>query len=66
MHDDGGRLTPSACPGMVEHLERERARIAEAMARLGTERQALDTLLAAMPTRDGRSDVPGREQPAGE
>src|SRR5687767_15453212 len=29
VHDDGGRLTPSACPGMVQHLKRERARIAE-------------------------------------
>ncbi|MFI5484888.1 MerR family transcriptional regulator [Micromonospora echinaurantiaca] len=66
VHDDGGRLTPSACPGMVEHLERERARIADAIARLGTERQALDTLLAAIPGRGDRSDVAGRERSAGE
>ncbi|MDO3701925.1 MerR family transcriptional regulator [Micromonospora sp. C28SCA-DRY-2] len=66
VHDEGGRPTPSACPGMVEHLERERTRIAEAMARLGTERQALDTLLAAMPGRGDRSAAAGREQPAGD
>jgi DNA-binding transcriptional MerR regulator len=66
VHDDGGRLTPSACPGMVEHLERERARIAEAIAQLGTERQALDTLLAAMPGRGDRPETAGRERPAGE
>ncbi|MBE1492465.1 MerR family transcriptional regulator [Plantactinospora soyae] len=51
VHDVGGRLTPSPCPGMVDHLERERARIAEAIARLGAAQHSLDNLLAAMPGR---------------
>jgi DNA-binding transcriptional MerR regulator len=63
VHDDGERLTPSACPGMVNHLERERARIAEAIAQLGTAQQALDTLLAAMPSRPDRPEEADRKPP---
>jgi DNA-binding transcriptional MerR regulator len=51
VHDDGGRLVSSGCPGMIDHLQRERARIADAIARLQTSQQALDTLLAAVPGR---------------
>ncbi|MFG3703557.1 MerR family transcriptional regulator [Micromonospora sp. NPDC047670] len=66
VHDDGGRLRPSACPGMVDHLERERARIAEAIAQLGTAQQALDTLFAAMPGRSGRHEEAEPKQPVEE
>ncbi|GIE28493.1 MerR family transcriptional regulator [Actinoplanes italicus] len=48
VHDDGRQLVPAACPGMAGHLERERRRIAGTIARLRTEQDALDSLLAAM------------------
>jgi DNA-binding transcriptional MerR regulator len=63
VHDDGERLTPSACPGMLNHLERERARITEAIAQLGAAQQALDTLLAAMPARPDKPEEADRKQP---
>lgn len=64
VHDDGKRLIPSACPGMVNHLERERARIAGAIAQLTTARQALDTLLDAIPGRlDRAKDADPNGQP---
>lgn len=66
VHDDGERLTPSACPGMVDHLERERARIAEAIAQLGSAQQALDALLAAMPGRPDKPEEADRKQPTEE
>ncbi|HEY3504965.1 MAG TPA: MerR family transcriptional regulator [Actinocatenispora sp.] len=47
VHDDGARLVPSTCPGMVAHLRRERGRITEAITRLQSSQQALDTLLTA-------------------
>ena len=48
--DDGGRIVPAACPGMVTHLRRERRRIAETIERLQTSQQALDTMLATVLT----------------
>ncbi|MFI6904620.1 hypothetical protein ACIBKY_25390 [Nonomuraea sp. NPDC050394] len=48
MHDDGGRAVPTPCPGMVNQLRRERARIAETIGRLRTSQRALDGLLGAM------------------
>jgi DNA-binding transcriptional MerR regulator len=57
VHDDSGRMIPSACPGMVDQLERTRARVADAIARLRTSQEALDTLLAALP---GGGRVAGR------
>ncbi len=42
VHDDG---TPSTCPAMIENLRRERARMAETIARLETSRHRLDVLL---------------------
>ncbi|MEV6925344.1 MerR family transcriptional regulator [Dactylosporangium sp. NPDC051485] len=56
VHDDGKQLIPSACQGMVNHLERERARIAEAITQLATAQLALDTLLAAVPGRPDRTE----------
>jgi DNA-binding transcriptional MerR regulator len=53
VHDDGERLTPSGCPGMVARLERERARLADAVARLRSRQEALDTLIAAVPGHRG-------------
>ncbi|MFG1701637.1 MerR family transcriptional regulator [Nonomuraea sp. M3C6] len=47
VHDDGDRMVPTACPGMVTNLRRERRRIAETIERLQTSQQALDTMLAA-------------------
>jgi DNA-binding transcriptional MerR regulator len=49
VHDDGGRMIPSACPGMIIQLERERARVADAIAQLRTSQEALDALFAALP-----------------
>ncbi|MEV0379673.1 MerR family transcriptional regulator [Nonomuraea sp. NPDC050643] len=44
--DDGGRMVPTDCPGMVTNLRRERLRIAEDIERLRTSQRALDTMLA--------------------
>ncbi|MEV4757211.1 MerR family transcriptional regulator [Micromonospora sp. NPDC049559] len=46
---NGERLVPDACPGLTEHFERERARMADVVARLTTAMGALDQLLASMP-----------------
>lgn len=48
VHDDGERLVPEACPGMVTHLRRERARVTETITRLQASQRALDTWLAAL------------------
>jgi DNA-binding transcriptional MerR regulator len=47
VHDDGERLIPSTCPGMVANLQRERRRITEAITQLRSSQQVLDTLLTA-------------------
>jgi DNA-binding transcriptional MerR regulator len=49
VHDDGQRLIPSPCPGMINHLKREHARIAATITQLAAAQQALDNLLAALP-----------------
>lgn len=49
VHDEGGRLTPEPCPGMVGHLSRERARIAGTITQLSTAQRALDALLSRLP-----------------
>jgi DNA-binding transcriptional MerR regulator len=54
VHDVGGRLVPEACPGMVDHLTRERARITDTIAHLGAAQRALDGLLAALPSTPDR------------
>ncbi|WP_432190223.1 MerR family transcriptional regulator [Streptomyces sp. Tue6028] len=46
VHEEGQHLVPSGCPGMVSHLRRENARIADAIARLQTAQRALGALLA--------------------
>ncbi|MGR6921770.1 MerR family transcriptional regulator [[Actinomadura] parvosata] len=48
VHDDGDRMVPSACPGMLASLRRERRRLAETIDRLQTSQQALDTMLATV------------------
>lgn len=48
VHDDGERLVPSSCPGMVTDLRRERRRIADTITRLQSSQRALDTMLAAV------------------
>lgn len=55
VHDVDGRLVPEACPGMAEHLSRERARITDAITHLGAARRALDDLLAALPGQPERA-----------
>ncbi|GAA3697846.1 hypothetical protein GCM10022224_074800 [Nonomuraea antimicrobica] len=50
VHDDGERMVPSACPGMVSSLRRERRRLAETIDRLQTSQRALDTLLDTLPS----------------
>ncbi|GLY88725.1 MerR family transcriptional regulator [Actinoallomurus iriomotensis] len=57
VHDDGERLVPSSCPGMVTDLRRERHRIAEAITRLQSSQQALDTMLAAALGQPGFTDA---------
>ncbi|TDD32819.1 MerR family transcriptional regulator [Nonomuraea terrae] len=47
VHDDGDRLVPEACPGMIAGLRRERRRIAATIERLQASQRALDGMLAA-------------------
>ncbi|MEV1176054.1 MerR family transcriptional regulator [Nonomuraea sp. NPDC049784] len=48
VHDDGGEMVPTACPGMVSNLRREHRRITETIERLQTSQRALDAMLAAV------------------
>ncbi|GAA2211088.1 MerR family transcriptional regulator [Nonomuraea monospora] len=48
VHDDGERMVPTACPGMVASLRRERRRIAASIERLQTSQEALDSMLATV------------------
>ncbi|MFI7700769.1 MerR family transcriptional regulator [Nonomuraea sp. NPDC049480] len=49
VHDDeGGRMVPAACPGMISHLRAERRRMAETIERLQNSQRQLDTMLAAV------------------
>ncbi|WP_067830588.1 MerR family transcriptional regulator [Actinomadura kijaniata] len=48
VHDDGDRLAPAACPGMIAHLRRERARVAASIARLQTSQRTLDAWLTSL------------------
>ncbi|MFC5826578.1 MerR family transcriptional regulator [Nonomuraea insulae] len=50
VHDDGERMVPTACPGMVTNLRREHRRITETIERLQTSQQALDTMLTTVLT----------------
>lgn len=61
VHDDGERLVSSGCPGIVDHLQRERARIADAIVRLQSSQQALDTLLTVGP-QPRRAELTADEQ----
>ncbi|MGA8115796.1 MAG: MerR family transcriptional regulator [Actinocatenispora sp.] len=47
VHDEDGRVVPTACPGMVTNLQRERRRITDSITRLQSSQQALDSLLAS-------------------
>ncbi|WP_433173851.1 MerR family transcriptional regulator [Actinoallomurus sp. CA-150999] len=47
VHEEGERLVPSACPGMISNLRRERGRIAESISRLEASQQAIDAMLTA-------------------
>jgi DNA-binding transcriptional MerR regulator len=51
VHEEGDRLVPSPCPGMVGHLRRERARVADAISELQASQQALDSWLTMLTTR---------------
>lgn len=48
VHDDGDGMVPTACPGMVSNLRKERERIAGTIERLQTSQRALDTMLDAV------------------
>ncbi|MEW9548886.1 MerR family transcriptional regulator [Nonomuraea sp. NPDC050783] len=51
VHDDeGGRMVPAACPGMLGHLRRERRRLAETIERLQASQRELDGILAQVGT----------------
>ena len=69
VHDDGERLIPSTCPGMVANLQRERRRITEAITQLRSSQQVLDMLLTAALRHPGDApDVRSRDRdrsPAG-
>ncbi|WP_336216272.1 MerR family transcriptional regulator [Nonomuraea sp. LPB2021202275-12-8] len=57
VHDDGERLVASACPGVITHLRRERHRIAEAINRLQSSQDALDTMITvALRQSDGHEE----------
>jgi DNA-binding transcriptional MerR regulator len=47
VHDDGGQILPSACPGKISALRHEHHRISETIAQLQVSQRLLDTLLAA-------------------
>lgn len=47
VHDDGERVVPTACPGVLTQLDRERTRIARTIARLQSSQRVLDELLLA-------------------
>jgi DNA-binding transcriptional MerR regulator len=51
VQENGGRLVPAACPGMISSLQRERRRISETIAGLQASQRALDTLLADVEAR---------------
>ncbi|MFC4119296.1 MerR family transcriptional regulator [Nonomuraea zeae] len=48
VHDEGPRMVPSACPGMLTSLRREQRRIAETIERLQMSQAALDTMLTTV------------------
>ncbi|MGI5488702.1 MerR family transcriptional regulator [Microtetraspora malaysiensis] len=65
VHDDGERLVPSTCPGMVANLRRERRRITEAITPLQSSQQVLDTMLTAALRQPGDgTDQHERDRPA--
>jgi DNA-binding transcriptional MerR regulator len=51
VQDDGGRLVPVACPGMISSLQREHRRISETIAGLQASQRALGALLADVEAR---------------
>lgn len=46
-HDDDQEIVPASCPELINSLNRERARVAEAISDLRASQQALDALFAA-------------------
>lgn len=48
VQDHGEQLVPTACPGVITQLQRERGRIVEQITDLRTSQQALDALLDAV------------------
>ncbi|WP_344593046.1 MerR family transcriptional regulator [Actinomadura vinacea] len=51
VHADGERLVPARCPGMIDHLRRERARVTDAITRLQASQQTLDAWLGSLDRR---------------
>ena len=60
VHNEGDEVVPSPCPAMITHLQRERARITEAITQLQSSQQALDAMLAVVQRGlgSGTSDPP--------
>ncbi|WP_308198719.1 MerR family transcriptional regulator [Actinomadura litoris] len=56
VHDEDGRMVPSPCPIMIAKLRDERSRIAEAITRLRTSQEALDSILDTA-LRQGQASV---------
>ncbi|MEU9947400.1 MerR family transcriptional regulator [Streptomyces sp. NPDC047939] len=63
VHDDGERLIPSTCPGMVADLQREHRRITETITELQSSQQVLGTMLTAALRQPGGG--PGRREQDG-
>lgn len=55
VHDDGPRVVPRACPGVLDQLDREHARLTAAIDRLQHTRSRLTTLIDA--TREDQGSV---------
>ncbi|MEU3186809.1 MerR family transcriptional regulator [Streptomyces sp. NPDC006923] len=66
VHDDGERVLPSTCPGMIASLRREHRRITDAITQLQSSQQALDTMLTAAlrPHGNRPSSANGAARPA--
>lgn len=47
VHEEGERVVPVACPGVIAQLQREQSRLADEIARLRSSQEALDLMLVA-------------------
>ncbi|MGY4919475.1 MerR family transcriptional regulator [Streptomyces sp. 900116325] len=59
IRDDGEGMAPSGCPGLIDHLRRENARITKAITQLRATQQALGALLTSAEQQSQSSRVAG-------